>query len=77
MRFKGIIALKASGRDCTNNNELLHKIGVLYIIMPCSYSYLQMNFNKRFGGAVGITVVLKEFENKVEGLSPRLRVRAP
>ena len=25
----GIIALKASGRDCTNNNELLHKIGVL------------------------------------------------
>ena len=23
-----IIALKASGRDCTNNNELLHKIGV-------------------------------------------------
>ena len=25
----GIIALKASGCDCTNNNELLHKIGVL------------------------------------------------
>ena len=24
-----IIVLKASGRDCTNNNELLHKIGVL------------------------------------------------
>ena len=24
-----IIALKASGRDCTNNNELLHKIGLL------------------------------------------------
>ena len=24
-----IIALKASGRDCTNNNELLHEIGVL------------------------------------------------
>ena len=24
-----IIALKASGRECTNNNELLHKIGVL------------------------------------------------
>ena len=24
-----IIALKASGRDCTNNNELHHKIGVL------------------------------------------------
>ena len=25
----GIIALKASGRDYINNNELLHKIGVL------------------------------------------------
>ena len=24
-----IIALKAPGCDCTNNNELLHKIGVL------------------------------------------------
>ena len=28
-RFNPIIASKASGRDCTNNNELLHKIGVL------------------------------------------------
>ena len=38
-----------------------------------------MNFYKRFDGAVSITVVLKESENKnkVEGLSPRLRVRAP
>ena len=36
-----------------------------------------MIFNKRFDGAVSITVVLKESENKVEGLSPRLRVRAP
>ena len=45
--------------------------------MPCSYSYLQLNFNKRFDGAVCIAVVLKDFENKVEGLSPRLRVRAP
>ena len=26
--FASIIALKASGRDCTNNNELLHIIGV-------------------------------------------------
>ena len=31
----------------------------------------------RFDGAVSITVVLKEYENKVEGSSPRLRVRAP
>ena len=31
---------------------------------------------KRFDGAVSITVVLKESENKVEGLSARLRVRA-
>ena len=26
---KDIALIKASGRDCTNNNELLHKIGVL------------------------------------------------
>ena len=45
--------------------------------MPCSYSYLQEKFNKRLDGAVSITVVLKDFGNKVEGLSPRLRVRAP
>ena len=41
------------------------------------YSYLQENFYKRFDGAVSITVVLKESEYKVEGLSPRLRVRDP
>ena len=29
-----------------------------------------MNFNKRFDGAVSITVVLKQSENKVEGSSP-------
>ena len=45
--------------------------------MPCTYSYLQVDFHKRFDGAVSITVVLKESENKVEGLCPRLRVRAP
>ena len=45
--------------------------------MPCGHSYLQVNFYKRFDGAVSITVVLKESENKVEGLSQRLRVRAP
>ena len=45
--------------------------------MPCSYSYLQVNFYKRFYGVVSITVVLKESDNKVEGLSPMLRVRAP
>ena len=45
--------------------------------MPCSYSFLQVNFYKRFDGAVSTTVVLKESENKVEGLSPRLGVRAP
>ena len=45
--------------------------------MPCSYSYLQEKFNKRLDGAVSITVVLKDFGNKVEGLSPRLTVRAP
>ena len=45
--------------------------------MPCTYSHLQVNFYKRFDGAVGITVVRKESVNKVEGLSPKLRVRAP
>ena len=36
-----------------------------------------MIFYKRFGGAVSVTIVLKESENKVEGLRPRLRIRAP
>ena len=30
-----------------------------------------MNFYNQFDGAVSITVVLKESENKVEGSSPR------
>ena len=38
--------------------------------MPCTYSYLQDIFYNRFDGAVSITVVLKEFDNKVEGSSP-------
>ena len=38
--------------------------------MPCSYPYLQENFYNVFDGAVSITVVLKEYENKVEGSSP-------
>ena len=63
------IALKASGRDCTNNNELLHKIGVLQRF-TMQYSYLQDNFYKRFHGAVSITVVLKESDKRVEGSSP-------
>ena len=37
--------------------------------MPCSYSYLQENFYKRYDGVVSITVVLKESDNKVEGSS--------
>ena len=37
--------------------------------MPCNYSYLQDNFYKRFDGAVSKTVLLKEFDNKVEGSS--------
>ena len=46
-----------------------------YNVMPCSYPYLQLNFYNVFDGAVSITVVLKEYENKVEGSSPKLRVR--
>ena len=45
--------------------------------MSCSYSYLQVNFNKRCCGAISITAILEESENKVEGLSPRLKVRTP
>ena len=41
------------------------------------FLYLTENFYKRFDGAVSITVVLKESENKVEDLSPTLRVRVP
>ena len=36
----GIIALKALGRDCTNNNELFHKIGVV-IMQLFSLLYLK------------------------------------
>ena len=64
-----IIALKASGRDCTNNNELLHKIGVSQRF-AMQYSYLQDNDYKRFDGAVSITVVIKESDKRVEGSSP-------
>ena len=45
--------------------------------MSCTHSYLQVNFYKRFDGAVSTTVVHKETKNKVEGSSQRLRVRAP
>ena len=57
--------LNASGRDCTNNNELLHKMGV-YNVMPCSYPYLQVTFYKRFDGSVSITVVLKNMKRKLK-----------
>ena len=56
-----IIALKASGRDCTNNNELLHKIGVLQRYAMQLFVFTS-EFYKRFDGAVSITVVLKESE---------------
>ena len=38
--------------------------------MPCIYLYLQEYFHNRFDGAVSITVVLKESDNKVAGSSP-------
>ena len=38
--------------------------------MPCNYSYLQDTFYKLFGGAVSKTVLLKEFDKKVEGSTP-------
>ena len=65
-----IIALKAPGRDCTNNNELLHKIGVLQRYAMQLFVFTRELYN-RFDGAVSITVVLRETDNKVEGSSPR------
>ena len=38
--------------------------------MPCSYSYLQVKIYNIFYGAVSITVVLRETDNKVEGSNP-------
>ena len=64
-----IIALKASGRDCTNNNELLHKIGVLHRYVMQLFVFTREFYNI-FYGAVSITVVLRETDNKVEGSSP-------
>ena len=58
MKLTTIIALKASGRDCTNNNELLHKIGVLQPYAMQLFVFTSELY-KRFGGAVSITVVLK------------------
>ena len=64
-----IIALKASGRDCTNNNELLHKIGVsqrydMRLFVITSEILQAIRWRSK------ITVVLKESETKVEGSSP-------
>ena len=65
----GIIALKVSGRDCTNNNELLHIIGVLQHYAMHLFVFTKVLYNQ-FDGAVSITVVLRETDNKVEGSSP-------
>ena len=46
-----IIASKASGRDCTNNNELLHKIGVLQRYAMHLFVFTRELYN-RFDGAV-------------------------
>ena len=64
-----ILALKASGRDCTNNNELLHKIGVLQRYAMHLLVFTRELYNG-FNGAVSITVVLRETDNKIEGSSP-------
>ena len=64
-----IIALKASGRDCTNNNELLHKIGVLQRHAMHLFVFTRELYN-RFDGAVSKPVVPRETYNRVEGSSP-------
>ena len=71
-----IIALKASGRDCTNNNELLHKIGVLqryamHLFVFTSQLLQSIRWRSRYNGCT--QRILKqswEFEPKVEGSSP-------
>ena len=67
--YSTIIALKASGRDCTNNNELFHKIGVLQRYAMQLFVFTRELYNL-FYGAVSITVVLRETDKKVEGSSP-------
>ena len=69
IEYYTIIASKASGRDCTNNNELLHKIGVLQRYAMHLFVFTRELYN-RFDGAVSKTVVPRETDNKVEGSSP-------
>ena len=69
-----IIALKASGRDCTNNNELLHKIGVLQrcamqLFVFTSELKQAIRWRSKYNGCTQI-------KNPM-GSSPMLRVRVP
>ena len=71
-----IIALKASGRDCTNNNELLHKIGVLQryamqLFVFTSELLQAIRWRSKYNGCT--QRIWKQswgFEPKVEGSSP-------
>ena len=75
-RGSTIIALKASGRDCTNNNELLHKIGVLqryamHLFVFTSELLQSIRWRSKYNGCT--ERILKQswgFEPKVEGSSP-------
>ena len=60
---RGYRSIFASFCSTTNNIELLHKIGVLQ-----RYA-MQLSLFTRELLRVSITVVLKEYENKVEGSS--------
>ena len=71
-----IIALKASGRDCTNNNELLHKIGVLQLytmqLFVFTSEFLQaIRWRSKYNGCT------QRIWKQSWGLSQRLRVRVP
>ena len=50
-------------------NELLHKIGLLHRYAMQLFVFTREFYNI-FYGAVSITVVLRETDNKVEGSSP-------
>ena len=74
--MNNIIALKASGRDCTNKNELLHKIGVLHrydmqLFVFTSEILQAIRWRSKYNGCTQrIWKQSLGFEPNVEGSSP-------
>ena len=72
MRSTTIIALKASGRDCTNSNELLHNIGVLQ-----RYAMELFIFTSELLQAIRWRSKYNGCAQNSKNLKTKLRVRAP